>query len=294
MESLVELFVDVDDFWQANRAAWYEHLLESGTRQRIREKSLSESEIMTIIILFHQSGYREFKTFYLGYVCRHLKSEFPGLVSYSRFVRFMSEVGLLLFAYLRSCLGNCSGISFIDSTSLIVCHNRRINQHRVFDGFAQRGKTTRGWFFGFKLHLIVSDTGELLDFALTVGNVDDRQPVPDLVQRIFGKLFGDKGYLSKALHDELWEQGVDLITTVRSNMKPQIMKLADRLLLRKRFIIETINDQLKNISQIEHTRHRSVNNFVVNLMAGLIAYCHQPSKPAIQYDSKQLRLLLES
>jgi len=294
MESLVELYVDVDDFWQANRDGWYQHLLESGTRQRIREKALCESEIMTIVILFHQSGYREFKTFYLGYVRRHLKTEFPKLVSYSRFVRFMSEIGLVLFAYLRNCLGICSGISFVDSTSLAVCHNRRIDRHKVFDGFAQRGKSTMGWFFGFKLHLIVSDTGELLDFALTAGNVDDRQPIPDLVRHVFGKLFGDKGYLSKPLHDELWEQGVDLITTVRSNMKPQIMKLADRLLLRKRFIIETINDQLKNISQIEHTRHRSVNNFVVNLIAGLVAYCHQPKKPAIQFDSHELRLLLEN
>lgn len=294
MESLVELFVDVDDFWKANRDNWHHHLLESGTKQRIRDKSLSESEIMTIVILFHQSGYREFKKFYLSYVCVHLKSAFPKLVSYSRFVRFMSEIGLLLFAYLRSCLGRCSGISFVDSTSLAVCHNRRIQRHQVFDGFAQRGKSTMGWFFGFKLHLVVNDSGELLDVALTAGNVDDRQPIPDLVKHIFGKLFGDKGYLSKPLREQLREQGVDLITTLRSNMKPQIMKLNDRLMLRKRSIIETINDQLKNISQIEHTRHRSVNNFVVNLIAGLIAYCHQPNKPAIQFDSQKLRFLLEN
>ena len=151
-----------------------------------------------------------------------------------------------------------------------------------------------GWFYGFKLHVIVNDRGELLDFALTAGNVDDRHPIPDLVRHVFGKLFGDKGYLSKTLRETLWEQGVDLITTVRSNMKPQIMLLSDRLLLRKRFIIETINDQLKNISQIEHTRHRSINNFVVNLIAGLIAYCHQPNKPAIQFESKQLKLRLEN
>lgn len=294
MKSLVELFVDVDDFWKANRAMWHKHQLESGARQRIREKNLSESEIMTIMILFHQSGYREFKDFYLDYVCEHLVAEFPGLVSYSRFVRFQSEIGMLLFWYLRSCLGTCSGISFVDSTPLAVCHNRRIGRHKVFDGFAQRGKSTMGWFYGFKLHVIVNDRGELLDFALTAGNVDDRHPIPDLVRHVFGKLFGDKGYLSKTLRETLWEQGVDLITTVRSNMKPQIMLLSNRLLLRKRFIIETINDQLKNISQIEHTRHRSINNFVVNLIAGLVAYCHQPNKPAIQFESKQLKLRLEN
>ena len=138
-----------------------------------------------------------------------------------------------------------------------------------------------GWFYGFKLHVIVNDRGELLDFALTAGNVDDRHPIPDLVRHVFGKLFGDKGYLSKTLRETLWEQGVDLITTVRSNMKPQIMLLSDRLLLRKRTIIETINDQLKNISQIEHSRHRSVTGFMLNVLAGLVAYCHQPKKPTL-------------
>ena len=293
MESLLELFVQVDDFWQENRDKWYQYLLQSGERQRIREGQLIESEVMSIIILFHQSGYRNFKTFYLGYVRCHLRGEFPKLVSYNRFVRLMSRSALLLFAYLRNCMGVCSGISFVDSTSLTVCHNRRIDRHRVFDGFAARGKTSMGWFYGFKLHLVVNDCGEILDVSLTPGNVDDRQPVPTLVQRLFGKLFGDKGYLSQSLRDDLWEQGVELITAIRSNMKPQLMLLADRLLLRKRFIIETIYDQLKNISQIEHSRHRSINNFVVNLLAGLVAYCLQPKKPTIQFDSKQLRLLLD-
>jgi len=150
-----------------------------------------------------------------------------------------------------------------------------------------------GWFFGFKLHLIVNDTGELIDFALTAGNVDDRQPIPNLVRHVFGKLFGDKGYLSKPLREELWEQGIDLITTICSNINPRSCYCRIELFLRKRFIIETINDQLKNISQIEHTRYRSINNFVVNLIAGLVAYCHQPNKPAIQVDQKQLQLLLK-
>ncbi len=154
-------------------------------------------------------------------MCCHLKGEFPNLVSYSRFVRFQSEIGVLLFGYLRSCLGNYSGILFVDSTSIAVCHNRRIDRHKVFEGFAQRGKSIMGWFFGFKLHLIVNDTGELIDFALTAGNVDDRQPIPNLVRHVFGKLFGDKGYLSKPLREELWEQGIDLITTICSNINPR-------------------------------------------------------------------------
>jgi len=139
-----------------------------------------------------------------------------------------------------------------------------------------------GWFYGFKLHLIVNEQGELLAVQLTPGNVDDRKPLAEMSKNLFGKLFGDKGYLSQALFEALYERGLELITSLRKGMKPQLMRLTDRLLLRKRFIIETITDQLKNVSQIEHTRHRSPTNFAVNLIAGLIAYTHQPKKPAIR------------
>jgi len=292
MTSLLELFCHVDDFWQAFCPVWYDHLLVSGERQRIRDSQLSASEVMTIMILFHQEQYRNFKAFYTGYVQRHLQREFPHLVSYSRFVRLMQRVGIPLFVYLHECMGTCTGISFVDSTPLRVCHNRRIQRHKVFEGFAERGKGSMDWFYGFKLHLVVNDRGEIIAVRLTPGNVDDRKPVPDLIQGVYGKLFGDKGYLSSPLRDDLWEQGILLVTTLRRNMKPQLMDLADRLMLRKRSIIETINDQLKNISQIEHSRHRSVDNFFVNLMAGLIAYSHRPKKPAVQFDPQQVRLLV--
>lgn len=291
MNSLLELFCHVDDFWQRFRPWWYEQLVTSGQRQRIRESQLCESEIMTILIRFHQSHYRHFKAFYTEYVQQHWQREFPKLVSYSRFVQLKQRVAIPLFVYLHDCLGTCSGISFIDSTPLRVCHNRRIPRHKVFAGIAQRGKGSMGWFYGFKLHLVVNDRGQLLAVRLTPGNVDDRQPVPDLIPHLYGKLFGDKGYLSAKLRDDLWEQGLQLITTLRRNMKPQLMDLADRLLLRKRSIIETINDQLKNSSQIEHSRHRSVVNFFVNLIAGLIAYTHRPKKPSVQVTPQQVRLL---
>ena len=291
MDSLVELFVAVDDFWIIFRPRWHEHLLASGKRQRIRASRLSESEVMTIVILFHQSHYRDFKAFYLDYVRRHLRSEFPNLVSYSRFVTLMQQMGIPLYVFLRLSMGRCTGISFVDSTPLAVCHNRRIARHRVFDGWAARGKTTMGWFYGFKLHLIVNHEGEIIAFALTAGNVDDRVPVPELIQHVFGKLFGDKGYLSQPLRDELRAIGIELITSIRRNMKPQLMPLYDKLMLKRRSIIETINDQLKNISQIEHSRHRSVNNFFVNLVAGLIAYCRRPYKPSVQLDPREYRSL---
>jgi hypothetical protein len=279
MSSLLHLFCQVDDFCQQFLPAVQACAIEPGKRNR--KRSLAQSEIMTILIAFHQSGYRNFKTFYLCHVCRHWQSEFPGLVSYHRFVELMPSALVALFAYLRSCLGRCSGLSFIDSTALRVCHNARIHQHKVFAGIAKRGKTSTGWFFGFKLHLVVSDTGDLLNFTLTSANTDDRKPVPDLLSDLFGKVFADKGYVSKPLHDLLFKRGVELITKLRKNMASRPLPDADKLLLRKRAIIETIIDQLKNISQVEHSRHRAPCGFLWNLAAGLIAYCHQPKKPSL-------------
>jgi hypothetical protein len=283
--SLLELFCHVDDFCQVFYPRWQAKLVTPDIRQRDRKRSLSPSEIMTIMIHFHQSHYRDFKAFYTQHVQVYLRAEFPSLVSYNRFVEFMPSVLIPLCAYLRYCQGTCTGISFVDSTDLSVCHNRRIAQHKVFKGLATRGKTSTGWFFGFKVHFVVNDRGELLECVLTPGNVDDRKPVPQMVKRLFGKLFGDKGYLSQKLQAELRKTfHLHLITKLRRNMKNRLMPLADRLLLRKRAIVETIIDQLKNISQIEHSRHRSVMNFLVNLLCGLIAYCHQPKKPSLHFN----------
>lgn len=286
MTSLVEMFCAVDDFCQRFMPNYEAQLLAGGQRQRRRERRLWVSEVMTVLIHFHQSHYRNFKAYYTEYACLHLTSEFPGLVSYTRFVELVPSVLLPLCAYLRHCFGSCTGISYIDSTALHVCHNRRIAQHRVFDGLAARGRTSVGWFFGFKLHLVFNDRGELLSLALTPGNTDDRKPVPKLVRQLFGKLFGDRGYISQTLFNDLLQTfGVQLITKLKAKMKNRLLPLADKLLLRKRAIVETIIDQLKNISQIEHTRHRSPVNFLVNLLCGLIAYCHQPKKPSLHLDA---------
>jgi transposase len=242
---------------------------------------------MTILIAFHQSHYRDFKAYYCEHVLKVWCSEFPGLVSYTRFVEYIPSALVPLVVYLRTrCLGSCTGISFIDSTSLDVCLNQRIHSHKVFAGLAARGKTSMGWFFGFKLHLVVNDRGEILRFCITPGNVDDRKPVQRLVKELFGKLFGDKGYLSQPLALFLHEMfDIQLITKLRDNMKNQLMSLTDRLLLRRRAVIESIIDQLKNISQIEHSRHRSVTNFFVNVLCGLIAYCRRPVKPSLGLDN---------
>src|SRR5437868_13320087 len=196
-----------------------------------------------------------------------------------------------LCGYLQSRKGRCSGISFIDSTSLKVCHNRRIHSHKVFEGCARRGKTSVDWFFGFKLHLVTNDCGELLSLRLTPGNIDDRRRVPAMVKELFGKLFGDKGYISQTLFETLFEQNLQLVTKLRQKMKNRLMLIFDKIMLRKRAIIESVTDQLKNISQIEHSRHRSVANCFVNLVAGLVAYTWREKKPSLNIRVKeQLRL----
>ena len=276
-----KLFVEVDDFWKQFRPAYEQRLLTDGQRRRLRDGQLSVSEIMTLLIAFQSSNYRTFKHFYF-YLLTHHRQDFPGLVSYSRFVSLIKRVTLPLFAYLQCrCLGQVTGISFIDSTALKVCNNKRIGRHRVFADIAQRGKSTMGWFFGFKLHLIINDQGELLGFDLTAGNVDDRQPVEKMTKNLWGKLFGDKGYISQSLFEKLLQRGVKLVTSIRKNMKNKLVELDEKILLRKRSLIETINDQLKNICQIEHTRHRCPQHFVVHLIAGLIAYTRQAKKPSL-------------
>lgn len=281
MNDLTTLFCSVDDFWISFEGEWRKHLIGE-YRSTGPAPDLSISEMMTIVILFHQSNFRTFKHFYT-LVCQKLKREFPKLISYSRFIHRMKDLIIPLFGYLLHRRGTLTGIAFVDSTSIAVCHNKRISRNRVFQGLAKRGKTTSGWFYGFKLHLIINDKGEILSFLLTPGNVADVSVLEELSKGISGKLFADKGYISEKIMKSLLARGLQLFTSIRSNMKQKLMSLEDKILLRKRSIIETINDQLKNIAQIEHTRHRSAVNFLVNLFSGLAAYTHQPKKPSIKY-----------
>jgi Transposase DDE domain len=279
---MVALFCEVDDFCARFEPWWQQHLLAEGARQRSREKRLCLSEVRTIVVSFHSSGYRTFKDYFLRYVTSHLHEAFPQLVSYSRFVELMQEALVPLCAYLQTRQGKSQGVAFIDSTLLAVCHPKRSARHKVFAGLAQWGRSSLGWCYGFKLHLLINDLGELLAWHVTAANVDDRVPVPGLLKALKGKGFGDRGYISQALFERLFSHGVQLITKLRKDMKNKLIPLLDKLLLRKRSLIETVNDQLKNISQIEHSRHRCVANFLVNLMAGLIAYTYQEKKPSLQ------------
>ena len=286
MISLEELFCAVDDFCQVFEPLWDKQLMGDGLKHRQRHRQLCLSEMMTITIAFHQSHYRNFKGFYLNQVRGHWLQAFPKLVSYQRFVEWMPSPLMPLSIYLHSCFGQCTGLSVMDSTKIQVCHNRRIKMHKVFQNIGKRGKTSVDWFFGFKLHLVCNDVGQLLNIAVTSGNTDDRKPVLNLLKGLSGKVVADRGYISQKLFEQLLTQmGIQLITKPKRNMKNKLMPLIDKLLTRKRSIIETIIDQLKNISQIEHSRHRSPVNFLVNLVCGLIAYCLQPKKPSLNIDA---------
>jgi hypothetical protein len=291
---LTEIFYEIDDFTKIFQKEWSKYLLPESTGATTIKCAMSLSEIMTIVVFFHLSGYRTFKHFYKNYVCTSLTKEFPKLLSYNRFVEIMqSSLIPLLFFLRRFRAGKCSSISFIDSTKLVVCHNRRIHQHKVFKEMAQRGKDSVGWFYGFKLHLVINEFGEIINFSLTPGNVDDRDRTvfKDLTKDLFGKLFGDRGYVSEALAEELFPKGVQLIAKFRKNMKARILPVLDKILLRKRAVIESVNDELKNICQIEHSRHRSSHNFLINLLSGLVAYSFKPKKPSINFNLRDLNIL---
>jgi hypothetical protein len=287
-DSLIVLFCLVDDFCKEFIPQWEQELIGQGLKKRRTHSRLTISEIISIFIHFHQMRFRDFKTYYFQYVIPYLKELFPGLVSYNRFIELLKSISIPLCAFLQTLLGEKTGIYFIDSLVLEACHIKREHQNKVFKGLAKKSKSTMGWFFGFKIHIIINEKGELIAFKLTRGNVDDRDPVQDLSKGLMGKLFGDKGYISCPLFEELFQRGLLLITKVRKNMKNKLISVFDKILLRKRVIIETVNDQLKNISQIQHTRHRSVWNFIVNILAALTAYALQPKKPSLNLQKMEV------
>ena len=279
----IAVFCDVDDFCKEyERYCMHSLMME---KQRIIPKTrMALSEIMTILIMYHLSGYRTFKWYYTKYVMVYQKKNYPDLVSYNRFVEIMEYALVPLVLYIvRARFVKCSGISFVDSTPIKVCDNHRIRTNHVFSEYAKMGKSSMGWFYGFKLHLIINEQGEILSFCLTSGNVDDRNEavMDSLTKEIFGKLFADRGCISQKLFENLLKKDITLITRAKKNMKNKLMDYYDRLMLRKRTVIESVNDFLKNICNIEHSRHRSITNFLVNLVSALAAYSFLPKKPSI-------------
>lgn len=287
---ILTLFCEIDDFFLAYEKWMATHCLPKETtpvETRGRRRSLHPSEVMTLLIAFHQSGYRTLKHFYQRHVCVYWCAEFPHLVSYSRFVQLQREVLMVLTFYLQANLGTCSGISFVDSTRLRVCENKRISSHRVFASEAGCSKTSMGWFCGFKLHLVINDGGEILDVELTAGNTDDRKPLRKFAEGLHGSLYADRGYISKDLRGILRQQGVNLVYKVRKNMDPLDLSVADAVLLKKRMLIESVIKTLKTQTQVEHTRHRNYINFQVNVVSALIVYQLLENKPSLKFSELQ-------
>lgn len=284
IDKITEIYVEVDDFCKNYENSIKRNLLTSGNNQRNRKFKMSISEVICIMVLFHLEQPRNFKNFYLYTVKTQLKNEFPNLVSYNRFTELTKKSILPMTMYLKHMTSNkCTGISFVDSTPIRVCHQKRIRMHKTFKNIATRGHCSLGFFYGFKLHIIINDRGEILNFCMTKANVDDRIPLRSgqMLEEIWGKIIGDKGYISKKLFQYLFMDGIHLITKIKKNMKNIPMDLKDKILLRKRSLVETVNDSLKNICQVEHTRHRSLHNFMVNIISGLIAYMLLPKKPSL-------------
>ncbi len=243
---LVEIYFAVDDFLKKFMPYMESQLLPNSTRKPTRTCSLSLSEIMTILIAFHVIGFRNFKSYYIHLQQFH-SNDFVNLVSYNRFIALIQRTLVPMYFFTQSLSKTKTGCYFMDATAIKVCNVKRSYAHQVFKSIATKGKTSTGWFFGMKLHLIVNDLGEIMNFALTTGKVNDRFPVENLCKNLMGKVFSDKGYLSKDLFEKLMDKGIELITQIRKNMKNAFMPLWDKLMLRKRSIIETIIDQLKNI-----------------------------------------------
>ncbi len=286
---LTDLFYHVDEFCKDLSKVTEEELrIEDSERKRKRNCRLQLSEVMTLVIYYHYSNYKTLKDYYQRHVLRNLTSEFSELVSYTRFIELKQEAALPLALFSRlTCSNPCTGVSFIGSFALKVCHNRRINSNRVFKDIAQRGKTSIGWFYGFKVHFLINVYGEIINFSITTGNVADSNPevLDVLTQSVSGKVYGDKGYILNAERLESYcNKDVQFVTKVRKNMKSSPIDGVDILLLKKRGVIESCIGIMKGSLSIEHTRHRSPIGFLAHIFSSLIAYSFRPTKPTIVVD----------
>jgi len=280
IRQLVSIFCQVDDFCK-ELDQYSEHYLLTGPTKGKRGPvgGLAISEIMTILIMFQMSKFRDFKNFYSGFLAFYHKSYFPGMPSYERFISIMNRAIFPLTIFTQVNGGKRTGIYYIDSSCLPVCHLKRSKRHKTFDAIAEYGRTSVGWFFGLKLHIVTNDKGELLAFKVTRGSRSDGKEALPLLNSLEGLAFGDKGYLGKKLFDELLEKGLKLITRKRKNMKEKLnLSSYEKQLLNQRGIIETVIGHLKHYYQIWHTRHRSIFNAMTHLIAALAAYAVEPLK----------------
>jgi hypothetical protein len=286
---ITALYCCLDDFCKVF-GDWQAHRLIPSETTRQRPGKLSRSEMLFIMVLFHLSPFKHFKAFYLYGVGQKYRDCFGAIPHYDRFVSLMPRLFAPLMILLHSLSGEQTGIYFADSTKLAVCHNRRIHRHKVFDGLAERGKTSMGWFYGLKLHFVINHKGQIVALKITPGNTADSAVLDEITQHLAGKLYADKGSIGHALFHTLWRRGLHLITSIRRNMKNYLMPLADKIMLRKRFLIETVLDTLKSEMGLEHSRHRSPVKAVVHLLSCLVAYAFRPGKPSISLTGQHIKV----
>jgi Transposase DDE domain len=282
IDKLIEIFIASDDFCKS--LEMYLRAQNGPTTQPTRVPQLAPSEIMTILSYYHLSGYKCFQYYYERLVKGFMLTYFPNLVSYNRFVELIFPIlpHMYLFTQYRALSAQRSGLYIIDSKKLPVCHNLRIASNKVFKDVAARGKSSTGWFYGLKIHLIINHLGEIVNFQLTPGNVADNNinVLNKLLNKLEGICLGDKGYLTQ-FFEQFYLKGIKIVTKIRSNMKNKLMPLQDRLLLKKRNVIESVNDILMTVCDIEHTRHRNPYNAMAHIFAALTAYSFLDNKPAL-------------
>lgn len=286
MTDLTTIFYEVDNFCKE-----FESQIKIGKKQRNRSMTLTMGEVMTISIWYHHSGYATVKDYYTKHVQIYLRNEFPKLVSYNRFIelRKLIVMPMLIFLCTKK-LGSCTGISIIDSFKLEACHVKRASSHKTLQSVAKKGKTSMGWFYGMKVHVIINHRGEIVTFYISSGNVADNNELVlfKMTRKIIGKLIGDKGYLvNPKRFQQLYERGIHLITKIRENMQNKLMDITDKLLLRKRGIVESVGDILKEHLHMEHTRHRSTWAFFLHIFTSLVAYQIRDKKPKISFNLPQ-------
>jgi hypothetical protein len=281
LDRLLELYVIVDNFCKE----YSTHMSSiktingiNGKKTRRRDCKISLSEILTILIVYQSSNFKNFKSFYF-FMHNYCKKDFPNLCSYQRFVEISPRAMHPLLFLLSSMYASCDGTSLIDSTVIKVCHIKRELNHKTFKKSARKSKGTMGWFFGFKLHIIVNTRGELVNTYFSYGNVDDRIALRKMCKSIFGDLVGDRGYIGADLKKDLTQLGINLVTRPKKNMKNQHLSPNEKALLASRNLIETVIGKLKISCNLEHTRHRSMNGFMLNILCALVAYCFTENKP---------------
>lgn len=267
---ITTVFYLIDNFCQEYEK-WEKSKLLPTNKQRNKSGKLSLSELISIVLFFYLSPCRDFKNYYLYFLPHKYKGYFK-LVGYSRIIQLIPRLIMPLSIIMQCLYGEETGIYYIDSTKLQICHGKRTKGNKVFKNIAKIGRSSYGWFMGFKLHIIINHKGEIMAAKITKGNKHDTAVAADLASGLQGNIYGDKGYISKKLFSDLFKSGLRIFTGIRKDMKNHLLSNTDKLIMRKRVLVESVFNVLKNSMNLEHTRHRSPINFIVHILACITSF----------------------